>query len=396
MKTMYPLAIAVAAMAALATSVKGSPAPVDLGTAGNFVIRAKSGIADVPTSAITGDLGTSPITGAAITGLTCSEVTGNIYTVDDGTGPAPCSIWDAARLTTAVSNMETAYTDAAGRAADVTDLGAGEIGGQILTPRVYKWGTGVTISTDVTLSGGPNDVWIFQIAQNLTMASAKAVILSGGAQARNIFWQVAGQATIGTTSHFEGIILSKTAITLQTGASINGRLLAQTAVTIGQSTVTQPAPATPPPPATPTPNYIDLHVTNGSDFSPGQQLILDWTTHEQLFGFAGVPCDFYLAAASNPPAEDTAVTVNQILQSKALFVFDSKMNPLLFNPKKLKPTFSSVSFPVPGLGSSGMIPFNVPSGAVGRWVFVAALVRRDNGQFPAQPPVEVSNGFNLH
>jgi hypothetical protein len=236
------LIIVIAEFAIVQTAAAAGPAPVNLGTAGNFVILSKSGITDVPTSPITGDVGTSPITGAA-DHLTCAEVIGNVYSVD-AAGPAPCSVMDSARLTTAVLDMQTAYTDAAGRPTpDFLDLGSGNIGGLTLVPGIYKWSTGVTIQTDVTLSGGPNDVWIFQIAQDLSMASTKTVILSGGAQARNIFWQVAGKATLGTTSHFEGIILSKTAINLQTGASINGRLLAQTAVTLQSNVVTKPGNA---------------------------------------------------------------------------------------------------------------------------------------------------------
>ena len=92
-----------------------------------------------------------------------------------------------------------------------------------------------------TISGGADDVWIFQISNDLDLSTAKKVLLSGGAQAKNIFWQVAGQATLGANSHFEGIILSKTAITLQTGATMNGRALAQTQVALQQATITQPA-----------------------------------------------------------------------------------------------------------------------------------------------------------
>ncbi|HNV30516.1 MAG TPA: ice-binding family protein, partial [Cyclobacteriaceae bacterium] len=91
--------------------------------------------------------------------------------------------------------------------------------------------------TSIVISGGANDVWIFQIAGNLNLSSAVNVTLSGGAQAKNIFWQVAGQATLGTTSHFEGIILSSTGITLQTGASLNGKALAQTAVILDSNVV---------------------------------------------------------------------------------------------------------------------------------------------------------------
>jgi hypothetical protein len=128
--------------------------------------------------------------------------------------------------------MVAAYNNAAGRTAGVTELGAGNIGGRTLAPGVYKWSTGLIIPTDVTLSGGTNDVWIFEIAQTLSIASAKRVILKGGAQASNIFWQVAGTTTLGTYSKFYGTILDKTNIAVKTGAAIHGRLLAQTAVTL--------------------------------------------------------------------------------------------------------------------------------------------------------------------
>ena len=219
------------------------PAPVNLGTAGNFVILSKAGITNVPPSVITGNVGTSPITGASIAGLGCAEVTGTIYTID-AAGPA-CRVEDPSLLSTAVSDMELAYTDAAGRTspAPITELGAGNITAMDLTPGLYKWGTGLAIdAAGVTLTGGANDVWIFQIAQGLTVANGAIVTLSGGALPKNIFWQVGGQATLGTTSDFKGIILSQTLISLNTGATMNGRALAQTAVTLNASTVTQPAP----------------------------------------------------------------------------------------------------------------------------------------------------------
>jgi hypothetical protein len=97
------------------------------------------------------------------------------------------------------------------------------------------------ISTDVTLSGGPDDVWIFQVAGTLNQASATRVTLAGGARAKNIFWQVAGAVTIGTTAHFEGVVLGKTMIAVNTGATVRGRLLAQTAVTLQMNAVTRPA-----------------------------------------------------------------------------------------------------------------------------------------------------------
>jgi hypothetical protein len=211
---------------------------VNLGIASDFVILSKTGITDVYKSAVTGDIGTSPITGAAIL-LKCDEVTGTIFSVD-AAGPA-CKVTNASRLTTAVGNMQTAYTDAAGRTnPNFLNLGAGNIGGKTLTAGLYKFTTGVIIPTNITISGSSTDVWIFQIAGTLNMSSAVRITLAGGAQAKNIFWQTAGAVTLGTTSHFEGNILSQTGINLQTGASINGRMLAQTAVTLQMNTVTKP------------------------------------------------------------------------------------------------------------------------------------------------------------
>jgi hypothetical protein len=218
------------------------PALVDLGSAGRFVILSKSGIADVPKSTITGSVATSPITGAA-DHLSCGEVTGRVLSVN-AAGPGPCSIARPLILTKAIHDMQTAYTDAAGRPPDVTELGAGNIGGLTIPPGVYKWSSGVTIPTNVTLQGSCifrcNDVWIFQIAQTLKIANGKSVMLRGGAQARNVFWQVAGAVTIGTTANFKGIVLSKSLIAAKTGATINGRLLAQTAVTLEMNVIHQP------------------------------------------------------------------------------------------------------------------------------------------------------------
>ena len=216
------------------------PVPVQLGSAGTFAVLSKTGVTDVYASAIVGDVGASPITAASIL-LACGEVSGTIYGVD-AAGPAPCAVMNPVLLTSAVRDMEFAYDDAAWRVApDFTELGAGEIGGLTLAPGLYKWGTGLLLSTDVTLSGGPDDVWIFQVAGPLNQASATQVTLAGGAMAKNIFWQVAGAVTIGSTAHFEGVALGKTMIAVNTGASVNGRLLAQTAITLQMNPVTQPA-----------------------------------------------------------------------------------------------------------------------------------------------------------
>lgn len=218
--------------------------PVNLGASGDFVILAKTGISTVPLSSVTGNIGVSPIAHGGMTGFaetmdasntfsTSTQVVGNLY-AGDYASPSP------GNLTTAVLAMQTAYTDAAGRAPDRNELGNGSIGGMTISSGTYKWGTGVSITKDVTLSGGPDDVWIFQVAKGITLASGRKVILSGGARAQNIFWQAAGVVAIGTTAHLEGTVLAKTKITLATGASVNGRLLAQTAVTLQKNVVTLP------------------------------------------------------------------------------------------------------------------------------------------------------------
>lgn len=216
---------------------------VNLGTAGDYVILAKTTVTNVATSAITGDLGLSPaatsfFTGFALTNstgyATSAQVTGKLYGADM-VSPTPTN------LTTAVNNMQTAYTDAAGRPTpDFLALGNGNIGGKTLSAGLYKWSNSVTVPSNVTISGSADDVWIFQIAGDLTLSNAVNITLAGGAQAKNIFWQVAGTVSLGTTSHFEGVILSKTAITFKTGASLNGRALAQTAVILDKNAVTKP------------------------------------------------------------------------------------------------------------------------------------------------------------
>jgi hypothetical protein len=231
------------------------PAPVVLGVAGNYVILAETLISTTGTTAITGDLGMSPAAATYVQGFglildgagtppacfsTSSLVTGKIYASTYNTGG--CTTPSV--LTTATTNMTTAYTDAAGRAPDFTEVGAGNISGMTLPAGTYKWGTGVLIASDVTLTGGANDVWIFEVAQDVTLANGIKVVLAGGALPKNIFWQVAGGAgvIIGTTAHMEGVIMTAKAITVNTGATANSRFLAQSAVTLNANTITQPAP----------------------------------------------------------------------------------------------------------------------------------------------------------
>lgn len=223
---------------------------VAIGTAGNYAVLAKTAISTVPSSVVTGNIGLSPSARGYLTGWSLiTEPTDTYFTSAQVAAPGKLYAADnvggttSVDLTTAVNNMQTAYTDAAGRTATsaaTTDVGAGTLTSLTLAPGVYQWGTAVNIPTDLTLNGSASDVWIFKIASTLTMAAAKKVILTGGALPQNIFWQVAGAVNVGAGSSFQGIILGQTSITFGNLSSINGRLLAQTAVSLDATTVTIP------------------------------------------------------------------------------------------------------------------------------------------------------------
>ena len=223
------------------------PTAVNLGTAGDFAILTKSGISTTGVTSITGDIGVSPAAATALTGFgLIMDTNGQSSHTPIVTGKAYASDYAAptpAKMTQAVSDMETAFTTANGLTtpAPIVGLYAGDISGRILPPGLYKWSTGVLVtSAGVTLTGGPNDTWVFQIAQNLTINNNAKITLLGGAQAKNIFWVVSGQATIGSNANVSGNILSKTLVSMNTGSRLTGRLLAQTAVTLNASTVIKP------------------------------------------------------------------------------------------------------------------------------------------------------------
>ena len=219
------------------------PAPIALGTAANFAVLAKYRVSTALESVVTGNVGVNVSGPTGMTGFsltldrsgrfsTSSQIVGRVYAADH-TMPA--------NLEMAVRNMESAYSQAVGETPhDITRLGASELGRRTLGPGLYQQGDGVLISSNVTLDGGLDDVWLFQIAGGITAAAGVKVILTGGARAKNVFWQASHAVTLGTAVRFEGIVMSRMAITLATGASVNGRLLAQTAVTLDAATVTQP------------------------------------------------------------------------------------------------------------------------------------------------------------
>ncbi|KAJ7513174.1 antifreeze protein [Mycena galericulata] len=231
-------------LTALASSVAAlGPAAVNLRTAGSFAILAKSGVSTVPPSVITGNVGVSPISATGLTGFsltvasnkessTSSQVVGQLFAASYS-APTPST------LTVAIGDMGTAFTDATGRVnPNFVNLASGAIGNLVLAPGLYKWGSAVTIGSDVTIAGAATDTWIFQVAGTLSIAAGKKMVLAGGALASNIVWVVTGEVTANAGAHIEGVVLGKTSINLLTGATANSRLLAQTAVALQKATVT--------------------------------------------------------------------------------------------------------------------------------------------------------------
>jgi hypothetical protein len=221
---------------------------VPLGSAGNYVILAMAGITTVPTSAVTGNIGVSPIDSTALVGFsealdasgtfaTSPQVTGKMY-ASNYTVPTP------ANLTTAINDTGAAFVAADAKIPGIgnTNLGAGNLTGLNLVPGVYNWGTGVSVdaASTVTLTGSATDVWVFQISGGITMNPGATVTLAGGALPQNIFWRTAGVAALDTTSRLEGIVLSGSGITLASGATVNGRLYATTSATLIANTVRRP------------------------------------------------------------------------------------------------------------------------------------------------------------
>lgn len=248
--------------------VNAATATVDLGTASSFAVLAGSGITNIPTSVITGNVGLSPTTGALITGLTQAEVTGTIYTVD-AAGPGGY-VQNPGLLTTAKNSLTAAYTDASGRTPATTLSGGdNQLGGQTLVPGVYSFGhastANLTAASPLTLNG--DGIYIFQASSDLVTASGSSVVLTGGAQACNVFWTVPSSASLlGSNSSFVGTIMAYSSLNLKTGASLQGRVLAETAaVTLDHNTITIPTTCTTPTggSGSTTPTFPNTGFTNG-------------------------------------------------------------------------------------------------------------------------------------
>ena len=238
--------VALGVLWATSASPASAATTVVLGTAAPFAVLAGTAVTDVPTSTITGDVGLSPAAGSNYAGLTKSEVTGSIYAVD-ATGPGQ-SVNDAALLTTAKSDLTTAFVNAAGRSATTTFVtGDNQLGGKTLTAGVYAFGhattANITAASPLTLNGqgDPNAVFIFQASSDLVTASSSVVQLENGAQACNVFWEVGSSATLSSSSTFVGTLMALTSATLDTGATVQGRILAQNGqVSLDTNVITVP------------------------------------------------------------------------------------------------------------------------------------------------------------
>jgi type VI secretion system secreted protein VgrG len=220
----------VGSLVALGSDAAAAPVAVGLGTAGSFAVLAGTGITNTGPTTITGDIGTFPT--ATITGLTSITLSGTNHAGDSVTQ-------------TAKTDLTTAYTTAAGEG-PTTAVGA-DLVGQTLKPGVYNSASAVGLSGVLTLdaAGDPNAVWVFQAGSTLITASGSKVVMLNGAQACNVYWQVGSSATLGTNSTFTGTILALTDISLQTGATVDGRVLARNgAVTMDTNTITRSACST--------------------------------------------------------------------------------------------------------------------------------------------------------
>ncbi len=224
--------VLIAAIVCPQRALAEGPAPVNLGSASHFAILAGSTITSTGGGLVNGDVGLFP---AGSEGIPQAQINGTIY---NGGAIAEAAQGD---LTAAVlASSPPALTGGA-------NVG-NELGGLTLAPGVYLSPSGAygITAVDLTLAGGSNDVWVFQMSTTLTVAAGRQVVLTGGAQARNVFWQVGTSATLGASSVIEGTIMASASITMNALATLDGRALAQSgAVTYNGSQGNLPLPAPP-------------------------------------------------------------------------------------------------------------------------------------------------------
>ncbi|KAJ6474355.1 hypothetical protein C8R45DRAFT_907466 [Mycena sanguinolenta] len=310
MTSNFPNIVGLLLLATVGCAFAAGPAPVLLGTAGNFAILAKTGVSSVPNSDVSGNVGVSPATISSVTGFsltqdvstqfwTSAQVDGRVMGSTDGL-PTP------GLLTVAVLDMQTAFTDAMNRPnPNFVELKAGLIGGSILTPGLYKWTTAVSISTAITIAGGPADNWIFQISGTLTQAPNVQITLTGGALSQNIVWVVAGTVQVGANAVFEGNILAQTNVVMGTDAIDFGCIYSQTAVALLEAMVLCGGSTTlPPPPPSSSPGGGSSTPPVSSSSAPSSSVPASST-----------PVSSTAPPTSVPPSSSPVITASSTKQS---------------------------------------------------------------------------------
>jgi hypothetical protein len=248
------LVLAALGVVAFATGADAAATPVLLGTSGSFAVLAGAGITNTGSTTLNGDIGTFPTT----------SITGTATLTVNGTNHGGDAVAQQAK-----TDLVTAYNSAAGEGP--TSPIAANLGGQTLTPGVYNSASSIGLTGALTLNAGgnPNAVFVFQAGSTLTTASGSQVNLINGAQSCNVFWQVGSSATLGTGSSFRGTILALTSITVTTGVTIDGRVLARNgAVTLDTDTFTRPACAASTPTTTSTSTTSTPTATSAPPPSP--------------------------------------------------------------------------------------------------------------------------------
>jgi Ice-binding-like/Bacterial Ig-like domain len=225
----------------VAATPLGGQVSVNLGTASRFAILSNSAITNIPTSAITGDVGISPGARSSIAGLTNPEVIGTIFAADDAS-PVP------AMLIAAKNDAQAAYLDAVAATRGTPTPISGNINGLTLVPGLYESGTSIQISPGGFLyldaQGDASAVFVIRSATSITTESTSEVVLTNNAQAANIYWVAGSAVTLGTNSKMKGTIIANTSISLLTGARLDGRALIQGPaagqVSLDQGTIVKP------------------------------------------------------------------------------------------------------------------------------------------------------------
>lgn len=337
---------AVALTMSVTTAGAATPTTIDLATASGVSVLAGAGVTNTGPSVLNGDLDTSPT--AAITGFPPGIVNGARHATDAVAGQAQAS-------------LTTAY-NAAVAAPSTSDVTGVDLSGLILTEGVYSASTSMAMNgpLPLTLNGNADAVFIFQAGSTLITGANSSVVLTGGAQACNVFWQVGSSATLGTNTSFIGSILAQTSITLGTGATVDGRALARVgSVTLDTNVFTSSAcvPSSAVTPATTVPTTTaPIGATPTTTAPTGTAPAAPTTTAPAVSPttspVAAPPAAATPATAPATPLKRTAATATPVVTAAPRATTSTL--------SRTPTTVSTSSTPGPSLGGSGATPFLPP------------------------------------